>query len=177
MTKENTVELLMSICIAYPTYKPANKELTVGLWFDMLQDYESNEVFAAFKYLVATRDSSFAPSIGEIIGAINNLRDKASNENQMSEQEAWRLVRKCTSGNMEFAKLPEDVQKAVGSEKQIREWGLTENANWEVIQSNFFRSYRQIIERKKEDARIPSSIKKVIQIALNDTKQIGVKNG
>jgi len=164
MTRTDITELLIKISCAYPNFKLANKEMAVELWFDMLGEYDVRLINMALKSLIS-KGGAFAPSIGEIIAEARKISDMAKGREEMSEGEAWALVRKVTSGNMEFERLPEEIQKAIGSKRQAIEWGYAEDVNWEVVQSQFLRSLRTIRQRNKENELLPKSIKEAIAIA------------
>ena len=62
----------------------------------------------------------------------------------------------------EFAKLPPDVQRAVGSPNMLRTWAVVNYEELQtVIASNFKRDYRAIATQKKDFAQIPSSVKHI----------------
>lgn len=78
---------------------------------------------AAAKAFVATDKKGFPPVPGQIKEQISVLR----NQNGMSEQDAWEMVnnalRNSSYGSAEeFAKLPKDIQRAVGSANMLRSW-------------------------------------------------------
>ncbi len=63
----------------------------------------------------------------------------------------------------EFSKLPSRIQEAIGSHNVLHNWSQ-ENINGieTVIGSNFMRSYKATVIRKKEEKQLPSSIKKML---------------
>jgi hypothetical protein len=88
--------------------------------------------------------------------------------------EAWSLVSNAIKNGYygaeeEFAKLPEVVQKAVGTPANLRAWAHTDEASIEnVVQSNFMRTYRTVVKRETEYAKMPTSIKNLIGGASNE---------
>ena len=103
------------------------------------------------------------PVPGQIKEKISLLRDQGG----LNEQDAWELVtnvlRNSSYGSAEeFAKLPPDVQRAVGSPNMLRTWAVVNYEELQtVIASNFKRDYRAIATQKKDFAKIPSSVKHI----------------
>ena len=152
MTRDETIELLMMVQAAFPNYKPQDKTVAVKTWFLMLADYPYQQVQMALKAYIATDTSGFAPSIGQIIDKMQMINSHA----EQNEMEAWSLVSKALrNGNYkskeEFEKLPDLVKEAVGSPENIHNWAQSDIKSIEsVIQSNFIKSYRLVVNRQKE---------------------------
>ena len=175
MTREETIELLMMIQAAFPNYKPPDKTVAVNTWFLMLADYPYQQVQMALKAYIATDTSGFAPSIGQIIDKMQMINSHA----EQNEMEAWSLVSKALrNGNYkskeEFEKLPDLVKEAVGSPENIHNWAQSDIKSIEsVIQSNFIKSYRLVVNRQKEIQKLPKEIKAMISDNKNfDGKRI-----
>lgn len=164
MTREETIELLMMVQAAFQNYKPQDKTVAVNTWFLMLADYPYQQVQMALKAYIATDTSGFAPNIGHIIDKIQMITNPA----ELNEMEAWSLVSKALrNGNYksreEFEKLPDLVKEAVGSPENIHNWAQSDIKSIEsVIQSNFIKSYRIVVNRQKEMQKLPKDIKAVI---------------
>lgn len=164
MTREETIELLMMMQAAFPNYKPPDKTVAVNTWFLMLADYPYQQVQMALKAYIVTDTSGFAPRIGQIIDKIQMITNPA----EPNEMEAWSLVSKALrNGNYksreEFEKLPDVVKEAVGSPENIHNWAQADIKSIEsVIQSNFIKSYRLVVNRQKEMQKLPKDIKAMI---------------
>ena len=164
MTRDETIELLMMVQAAFPNYKPPDKTVAVNTWFLMLADYPYQQVQMALKAYIATDTSGFAPSIGQIIDKMQMINSHA----EQNEMEAWSLVSKALrNGNYksreEFEKLPDLVKEAVGSPENIHNWAQSDIKSIEsVIQSNFIKSYRLVVNRQKEMQKLPKEIKAMI---------------
>lgn len=172
MTREETIQLLMTIQAAFPNYKVTDKTVTVNIWLSMLEDYDSNLVMASLKSYIATDKTGFAPSIGQIIDKAHALV-KLNGNSELTETEAWALVSKALRNGVynsesEFNKLPETVQKAVGSHEMLRVWATDENFNESVVSSNFMRSYKAVLNRKTEIEKLPASVVELIQQKCGD---------
>lgn len=167
MNKQETIKLLTTIQAAYPNYRVQNKEITLELWSDLLEEYSYQQVMAALKAFIATDTSGFAPAIGQIIEKVQMI----SKPTELSEMEAWALVSRAIrngyyGAETEFEKLPPIVQKAVGHPSQLRHWAVTDLESIEnVVQSNFMRTYRAVLAESKQMERMPTDIK--IHISRN----------
>ena len=154
----------MMVQAAFPNYKPPDKTVAVNTWFLMLADYPYQQAQMALKAYIATDTSGFAPSIGQIIDKMQMITNPA----EMNEMEAWSLVSKALrNGNYksreEFEKLPDLVKEAVGSPENLHNWAQADIKSVEsVIQSNFIKSYRLVVNRKKEIQKLPKDIKAMI---------------
>ena len=163
MTRNGIVNMLRIMTDAYPNFRPADMKRSIDLWESMLADYSDTEGAAALKAYIASNDSGFAPSIGQIIGLIPHQRE------ELPEFEAWNLVVKAIcNGNYgaehEFARLPAVVREAVGSPAQIRQWANIDIDDLQTVaQSNFLRSYRAAVDRQKVVSTVPSDIRKLYE--------------
>ncbi len=165
MTRDETKQLLMRISSVYPNWKPqAELKYVVETWWEYLSEYSYEEMKIALKAYVSTDTSGFAPSIGQLIGKFHEI----SKPRELSEMEAWALVRKAlrSGAEEEFDKLPIPVQKAVGGASQIREWSMMDiNSVDTVIQSNFMRTYRAVSKQERELSRVPSDVRRLVENA------------
>ena len=180
MTRDETVKIIRIMCDCYPNYKPSNLSETVDVWNMMLEEYSYSQISTALKTYVHSDTSGFAPSIGQLINKLHEVQSPQ----ELNEMEAWLLVSKAlrngTYGAVkEFNKLPPLVQKAVGSPDNLRNWSQTDTNSIEnVVQSNFMRSYRLVVNRENEIKKMPADVRTLIE-NVNKTSysaQIGTKN-
>lgn len=180
MTRDETVKIIRIMCDCYPNYKPSNLSETVDVWNMMLEEYSYSQISTALKTYVCSDTSGFAPSIGQLINKLHEVQTPQ----ELNEMEAWLLVGKAlrngTYGAVEeFNKLPPLVQKAVGSPDNLRNWAQTDSESIEnVVQSNFMRTYRIVVNRAKEYQKMPKDIQTLIENANRSSysAQIGTKN-
>lgn len=180
MTREETVKIIRIMCDCYPNYKPSNLSETVDVWNMMLEEYSYSQISMALKTYVHSDTSGFAPSIGQLINKLHEVQSPQ----ELNEMEAWLLVsralRNGTYGAVEeFNKLPPLVQKAVGSPDNLRNWAQTDSESIEnVVQSNFMRTYRTVVNRAKEYQKMPKDIKALIESTNRSSysAQISYKN-
>ena len=171
MNREETLAILGVLRAAYPNfYKDKGKaelEGIVNLWVDMFQDDPAQIVAAAVKAHIASDEKGFPPHIGAIKTAIVKLTKPP--ELEMSEMEAWALVRKATRNGVygaqkEFDALPPIVQRVVGSPGQLKEWALMdEDVVASVISSNFQRSYKARTAHAKEFLALPMDVHQTME--------------
>lgn len=155
------------MCDCYPNYKPNNLSETVDVWNMMLNNYSYEQVSVALKAYINSDISGFAPSIGQLIGKIQTI----SQPQELDGMTAWGLVSKAlrngTYGAVEeFNKLPPLVRQAVGMPDNLRNWAMSDYQAIEtVIQSNFLKNYRTVVNRSKELNCMPPEIKSLIDKA------------
>ena len=180
MTEKEVRQLLAMTQAVYPNYNPPSREAAVNAWLMCLSEYDNNVVMAAFKAYITTDTSGFAPSIGQLLDKLHAIQ----NPQELNEMEAWSLVSKALRNGYygaveEFNKLPPLVQKAVGSPDNLRNWSQTDTNSIEnVVQSNFMRSYRLVVNRENEIKKMPADVRTLIE-NVNKTSysaQIGTKN-
>lgn len=165
MTRDETVKIIRIMCDCYPNYKPSNLSETVDVWNMMLEEYSYSQISMALKAYVHSDTSGFAPSIGQLINTIYTIQ----NPQELNEMEAWFLVSRALRNGYygaieEFNKLPPLVQKAVGSPDNLRNWALTDGKSIEnVVQSNFMRTYRTVVNRENEIKKMPADVRTLIE--------------
>lgn len=166
MSRDETKQILMRIQSTFPNWKPqSDLRFVVETWNEYLSDYDYEQVKAALKAFVMTDFSGFAPSVGQLI----EILDRLGNGNELSEMAAWDAVSKALRRSLyyadeEYAKLPEVVQKAVGSPEMLRNWAETDMKSIEnVVQSNFMRTYRQELTRARELRKIPANVRALLE--------------
>ena len=180
MTETEVRKLLAMTQAVYPNYNPPSREAVVNAWLMCLSEYDNNVVMAAFKAYITTDTSGFAPSIGQLLDKLHAIQ----NPQELNEMEAWSLVSKALRNGYygaveEFNKLPPLVQKAVGSPDNLRNWAQTDSESIEnVVQSNFMRTYRTVVNRAKEYQKMPKDIQALIESTNRSSysAQIGSKN-
>lgn len=145
----------------YKDIKPEAINSIANLWREMFADDDYELVMKAVHALITTKIDNFPPTIG----AVKEQIVKIKRPQQMSEMEAWSLVNKaCRNGSYaateEFNKLPETVQRAIGSADQLRVWAqMDEETVNSVVASNFMRAYKTKQAQKKEMDMLPNEVK------------------
>ena len=162
MTSEETLKLLRAISAAYPNFNPKDMRDTAEIWTMVLGDLPLSAVFAAFRSYLDD-GNEFAPNPGQLRALLRNV-----STTDPTEAEAWNMVlaaikRSAYFAQDEFNNLPEDIQKAIGSPEYLRSLAITDDPNWSVESSNFYKNYRIIRERKRQTENLPDGVRSYIE--------------
>lgn len=168
MTIEQTATIMDILEVAYPRFyinqNENDKYKASALWAEMFINDDIAIVAGAVKSFIATDTKGFPPHIGAIKEAIY----KITAPKEMSELEAWVMVRKALgngsyNAQIEFDYLPSILKRVVGSPATLREWAAMEaDVVDSVVASNFQRSYKAIAKTEKEYALIPQDVKNIV---------------
>lgn len=169
MTLDETYIIMGMLQYAYPNYyRGMNKKdatATANLWHTMFADDAFDEVQAAVKVLLATKVEGYPPTIGAVKEKLTEYRKPQ----ELTAQDAWVLVNKAVQSvdwfapEKQFNKLPEEVQRAVGSPPVLKEWGMLDaSAFGTVVYSQFIKAFNVHKKREKEMAAIPADVKKML---------------
>lgn len=179
MKKKDIAGMLALLQTEYPQsfgkLSAQQMEAKANLWAEMLADYDGRVVMAAVKTLLA-ENRAFAPTVGEIQTRVREI----TAANDMTETEAWALVSKaCANGlygyKEEYAKLPPEVQKAVGSAEQLRAWAMVDIDEFQtVVASNFMRSFKVTKKREEFMQSLPAEVK---QLLTEATQRMALTDG
>ncbi len=156
MTRKETGAVMDILRVAYPQfYRGVDSRdiaLAVRLWAEMFAQDEVKTVLAAVKRLIALDTRGFPPAIGAVKEQIWRLQ----HPQELDAAGAWALAAKAVNSpdyEAAFAALPEEVRQVVGSPAQLAQWGrMEESAFQSVAASNFQKSYRERMNRRKERA-------------------------
>lgn len=127
---------------------------TVNAWFLLLEDLDGRALKAAAINLITK--SPYSPKISDLRAEYVRI----TTPDVLPDLEAWAVVRDGIRNGLygateEFAKMPPDVQKAVGSADSLTEWAMLKPEQVEtVIQSQFLTAYRAQKERRHNDSVI-----------------------
>lgn len=169
MERSDVVKIMAVLRGAYPQfYRGIDRreaEDTIALWGEMFRGDPYELVSAAVKSLIEGDDSGFPPTIGKVKAKIRLLRGGTGNA---TEQEAWSHVEQAIRNSAynsaeEYAKLPPELQKLVGSANQLRTWAMmpADELNT-VVASNFQRSYRVVKAREDELGKLPQDVRAML---------------
>lgn len=131
------------------------------MWASLFMDYPSKIVVAAVRAFVGADEKGFPPVPGQIMAKVRKITDP----DEMTEADAWGLVRKAAGNSIydsqkEFDKLPPILQSLVGSPNQLKEWAVMDSDEFQtVVASNFQRSYRARAASDREFQALPSDVK------------------
>lgn len=168
MTTNEATRLIRIISTAFPSYRPQYDDDmlndAIELWTMMFANDSYQVVIAAVKSYIEDGRNKYAPSIGEIKEIMSSVRVAG----ELSEAEAWNMVLKALQNGTyhaqeEFDKLPEDIQRAIGSPAYLRELAISEDLNTAVESSNFYRNYRAVRDRRRQAESLPENVRQVLQ--------------
>ena len=178
MMTQNDIETVLDLLItaygekAYPVDDRKKMAKIANLWSVMFVDDELSEVLTAVKDCIATLQ--FPPKVADIKSRIAQNRLSG----QMTEMEAWMMVRKAVedANSREKAQqiydgLPPMIKKLCDP-SQLRAWRTVEDEQFEtVVCSNVLRSYRVLLNREAGYHALPADIQKVEQWRIEAPKQ------
>ncbi|MGN1367382.1 MAG: replicative helicase loader/inhibitor [Aristaeellaceae bacterium] len=171
MNEIETGKILSVIADVYPQYsKGRNPESTITLWRTLFSEESYQEVNAALLYYLSTDEKGFPPAPGKLKAII---ADAKLPDSGTTETEAWAMVARATRNSIynsreEFNRLPEEIQRVVGSPAMLREWAEMDTETFNsVVSSNFMRSYRARIGHVREAMKLPPAVKEVLGSAVS----------
>ena len=154
------VEVIGSI---YPNYHPMNLELAIDAWEGIFSGIPYDVVMGAL-YSYARDNKEFPPTPGQI----NAIIGQATGREEMTAQEAWGKVMKAVrngyyGAEKEFARLPKEVQDAIGSPEYIRGISMMEDPNMDVEYSHFTKAYNAVLQRKRNIENLPENVRAIVE--------------
>lgn len=191
MTFDETQAIMAILYDAYPLfYRGVGREdadRKTALWAEMFADEPVGLVAAAVKAYIAQDINNRPPGIGVIKNAIIKL----TAPEEMTELEAWSLVRGAISGAsmsddsrvlrggvfsppsavVKFEQLPPILQRLVGTPSRLAEWAMVPNDKLEtVVQSNFMRSYKARAAHEREYMALPADVRQTMEALAEGMK-------
>ena len=170
MTRDETKVLLLRMMSLYPNYKPADLGMAIDSWHKILCQKDAQVIDDALTVYTSTDTSGFAPSVGQLNALIAEASISGIQEGEIRNI----LVRASRNANYgaqeEFDRMPEELQKAVGSASVVRSWGMKEPSDLDYEFSRIIKTYQQGIDEKRRNFSVP------VGISLNVYERIGQKN-
>lgn len=154
MTKEEFALMIKGMKAIYTYDNFLSDDYSKEMWYVLLKDLPYEAAAAALKAHMQT--SPRVPTPADIRSGAYHLTTRGT----LSDMEAWDLVSRAISRSgyhsaEEFEKLPAEIQKAIGSERQLYVWSQTDMDSVEtVVQSQFLRSYRTEKERAEKQLQM-----------------------
>ena len=157
---------------AYKGMSKADSEAMVNLWCRLFADDSYVSVAKAVDSLIVTREGGWTPAIGEIKAEMAKL----TVPDLPSEEEAWQMVRKAVRNSYyhsqrEYDRLPPQVQRAVGSPLNLKEWSCFSDESMERLAYAFKKSYRETKDEEIRAFKLPESVRSVaagVRIGIGD---------
>lgn len=165
MTIQEVGQIMDILTAFYPSFYAKQSEdekyQASVVWASLFDGYPAKIVVAAVRAFVGTDEKGFPPVPGQIMAKVRKITEP----DEMTEAEAWALVRKATENGYygakeEFEKLPPILQRLVGSPNQLKEWAIMDVEEFQtVVASNFQRSYRARAASEREYQALPPDVK------------------
>lgn len=167
MTREEVAKLIYVVKATYPrafsSYTDTDTKNMLAAWHMVLGHYDYASASKGLRVYLANDTKGFPPSPGQVIDGIQKAKKPA--ESDMTELEAWALVRKAIGragyhAEEEYSKLPPLVKKAVGHPANLKEWALMDTGTVESVeQAQFIRNFRTVAARVWEEAKLPENLR------------------
>ena len=168
MTLQETATIMDILTAAYPHFyggkNAPDARNVMSLWASVFADDDVQLVAAAVKAIIVADTREFPPTIAHVKEKMRQMIQPET----MTEAEAWFLISQATKNGLygskeEFAKLPSTLQKLVGSPEQLRTWAMMDaDTLHSVVSSNFQRSYKVIVQREQEAAKLPQDVLRIV---------------
>lgn len=162
MNIAETQKILALIYASFPNFHPADPALTVQVWQKVLEPDEYQNIEDALMVYMRTDTSGFAPSPGKLHMMI---ADRMSDE--IDEGEVMTMLtlasRNANYGfQEEYDRMPRELQKAIGSPTNIRNWGQMSQEQLSYAFNNVVKAYkRNIHEEKVRLASVGTNLEKL----------------
>jgi hypothetical protein len=156
----DVAEVVGMLSAAFPNFTPS--EQTYEIYYQTLKDIPADELRAAALHSVSEAGRKFAPSVGELRGAVMELRGYSANV--PSSFEAWREVLQQVSnvgyyGTPQFSNpMVERAVKALG----WREICMSENQI--ADRARFVQCYEQLLERAQTQEMLLPEVRGYLEV-------------
>lgn len=140
-------------------------------WAELFAGVDTGIFAEAFQ--AAILSSKFFPTPAEIREKLIAMTKR----DEMTEQEAWGLVRAAMKTGRSntlgaWDSLPECVRRAIGSAEILRDWATMDtNTVNSVIASNFMRSYRTVAEQQTTTVLPASAVQEAFALPIVDRSE------
>lgn len=182
MTREEVITFVQKIVSMYPSRFDSNAKVQnyVNVVAPAYSTVPLDKAVVALQDFIITSNSAFPPEPAQIIGGIAKLeaKIKAEQERPAEALEAWSHVYRAIKNGFyhaseEWEKLTPMEQAAMGSPQAIRDAAQMENSAVNtVVQANFIKSYKSIMERKEKNLLLPNEIQRRISLEEKPVKAI-----
>ena len=166
MTKEQFKILVKAMKAVYTNPGFIPDQYAFDVWYSILKDLDYATASRAVQMHMQTEEKP--PTVAGI--RKQSMKITGNTENDLNETEAWSLVLKSIRRSTyyseeEFLKLPEIIQRSVGSPRQLREWAMLEDVDGKtltVLQSNFQRTFRAEQQKEREKQKLSPDVSRLI---------------
>lgn len=178
MNRQEALAVFKVMKNAYPNvyrdFKENDINGFVDLWVMMFSEESVQLIIEAIKAVI--ENIEYPPTIAHIKKQIKVMTNSNSYD---TEEEAWFKVTKALANSYynsvkEFDKLDDISKRLIGSSSVLRSYGQMDTDKLHtVVKSNFMRSYKSMIQERKEFENLPNSAKQLSQQLGNENKLLG----
>ena len=169
MTRDETKKLLLQMQMMYPNLKFTDLSFAIETWHQFLADRDYQLYADALAVYVQTDTSGFAPNLGQLNALIADASVESIEEGEIRAM-LKRAAQNSNYGSVaEFNRLPEGLQKAVGSPSVIKSWGSQTWSDLDYEFSRIIKTYQRQVDAEKKNFKTPISLNVEERKMLNDT--------
>lgn len=157
--KKEIAQIVGVISAAYPNFSPTPQ--TVEVYYQCLNDLPVDELKAATLQCISELGRKFAPSVGELRGAVAEIRK--SSMNTPSAYEAWQEVLQQMSAVGSYG-IPEFSSPLI--QRVVRSLGwrnLCLSENQTADRARFLQAYEQVLERATHENMLLPEVRNYIE--------------
>jgi hypothetical protein len=137
-------QIIAILSAAFPNFKPS--EMTPEVYYQTLSDLPADELKAAVLHCITQSGRAFAPSVGEIRGAVGEIRSLSANV--PSSFQAWQEVQQQILINGGDYGKPEWSSPLVEEAVKRMGWrNLRMSEDQTADRARFLQCYEQIVDR------------------------------
>jgi len=166
---KDIAQIIGILSAAFPNFKPT--ELTSEVYYQTLGDIPSDELKAAVLHCISESGRAFAPSVGEIRGAVAELRSFAVNV--PSSFQAWQEVQKQILENGGEHGHPVWSSPLVAEAVRRMGWrNLRMSGDQTADRARFLQCYEQLVGRATKEEMLLPDVRAYIETTADERKQI-----
>lgn len=170
MTKDEMTKLLAVMESVYPNhFKKINHKDTLAIWLKLFENDNSTIITMAVRAYISTDTKGFPP----VPGQIKEIAYKLTHEKEMTEGEAWQLIKKAIKKVSMYDKkktwsaydeLPKTLRDMT-SPSQLIEWAyyVPSESLETVVASNFMRAFKARQKAERDFYALPENAKKLTE--------------
>lgn len=166
-SKQDIIQILGVISAAYPNFSPS--EQTVEVYWQILSDIQTDELKAATLHCISQSGRKFAPSVGEIRGAVGGLRSLV--DKIPLPADAWREASNPNGKDVKWSHpLVKKAALAAGG------WyNLSHSENVAADRARFLQFYESYVIRHRNDNDMLPDVRNYIE--SHDPPELPARTG
>ena len=158
MTREETAKLLTMVKINFKSsfrdLTNEEKNLIVDQWCMNFRTFSWETVLTAFNDYMKNNTLDYTPQVGQIFSGVMQILQKRMPLPQAPFEDVWQNILKAArydprQAKAEFAKLPENIQKALGGYSRLVEIGRAYEEDLKWIKKSVQKEYGDVLAEEK----------------------------